>query len=352
MILRTLIVLNLVVLLAACAGGTGTLSRGEHRGPRLVFTSLQKDKRFLYVVNTDGSGLRKVAGGWGSKAIWPAWSPDGRALAYLTDRKGNWEIYITTEKERSPKRMTRTPERESAPAWSPVILGDSWIAYIVKEKGEDRGDQIFAMRPDGSGRNQLTVSSGKKIAPAWSPDGKQIAFESNAAGSWDIYTMTIDGAAPERIYSSGSSNETPVWSPDGSQIAFETEHNGNWDIYVMNSDGSMPSRLTHSPGVDSNPAWSPDGEWLAFDTVEGGNGEIYSIRLDGTGLRNLSRHPADDIGPQWSPDGSEIAFSSDRGGQYQIHVVDPGTGELRQVTKLEGENKWPFWSPEETGGLK
>ncbi len=359
-----------IIAVGGCVALTGPLPQDTGNEPRLVFTSLQEKKRLIYVVGSDGKGLRQVAGGRNSRAIWPTWSPEGVWLAYLTDLDGNWEVYATTVKGSPKKRLTRTPERETAPAWSPIISGGpcalpladapmppgpsqslanpencfpgSWIAYILKM---DREDQIFIMKPDGTGKRQLTQTPGRKIAPAWSPDGTQITFESDAGGNWDLYRVGLDGNNPVRLLDSNSNNETPVWSPDGRRVAFESERDGNWEIYVMDADGSNMKRLTHTPGADTNPAWSPDGEWLAFDTIEKGKGEIHIVRADGSGLRNMTNHPGDDIGPQWSPDGTQIAFSSDRDGRYQIYIMGSGGDHLRQVTDLTGDNKWPFWAP-------
>ena len=345
--------------------------------PLLVFTSLQGERRTIYVVGEDGTGLRKVAGGR-SKAIWPTWSPDGRQLGYLSDRDGNWEIYVTTSEGRGTKRLTKTPADETGPAWSPNKL-DFWIAFIMKEEDE----QLFIMRPDGTQRKQLTHMGGRKIAPSWSPDGTQIAFESNATGNWELYKVGLDEMDPVRLTDTQVNNETPVWSPIisggpcgkekagssdaprtpaqplakpegcfGQRIAFESERDGNWEIYVIDADGSNVKRITRTPGADTNPTWSPDGAWLAFDTIERGKGEIYVTNEDGSGLRNLTNDPSDDIGPQWSPDGSLLAFSSDRDGRYQIYVMDATGNHLRQVTELTGDNKWPFWSPRRVVSLE
>ena len=91
---------------------------------------------------------------------------------------------------------------------------DSWIAFIMK--GED--EQLFIMRPDGTQRKQLTHMGGRKIAPSWSPDGTQIAFESNATGNWELYKVGLDEVDPVRLTDTQVNNETPVWSPPGVRV--------------------------------------------------------------------------------------------------------------------------------------
>ena len=100
---------------------------------------------------------------------------------------------------------------------------------------------------------------------------------------------------------SGSDDTCPAWSPDGSQIAFDSDRDGNYEIYVMNADGSNPHNLSNNPANDEDPVWSPDGSQIAFDTKRGGNNEIYVMNADGSNQHNLSSNPADDRHPAWRP---------------------------------------------------
>ena len=102
--------------------------------------------------------------------------------------------------------------------------------------------------------------------------------------------------------------QTPAWSPDGRKLAFVSRRDGNSEIYVMNADGSEQGNLTQHPASDSHPSWSPDGRKLAFVSRRDGNSEIYVMNADGSGLRNVTRAPSDDLDPAWSPDGRAIAF--------------------------------------------
>ncbi|MBI3995748.1 MAG: PD40 domain-containing protein [Nitrospirae bacterium] len=345
------------------------------RGPWLAFTVLQGKGRDIYIVQRDGRGLRNVTRGRG-KNIWPAWSADGQRLAYASNRDGNWEIYSMTLADLKETRMTRTPEREGAPAWSPMMSGGPCdgrgqisnlsppdapmspgpaqplskpegcfgdrVVFLV---GEENHREIYLMDADGQRRTRLTYFTGDKVAAAWSPDGKTVAFESNATGHWEIYRVDVEGGNPVRLTAAPADNETPVWSPDGKKIAFESNRDGNWEIYAMSADGSNPIRLTRMAGAESNPTWSPDGDRLAFESIQQGKGEIFVVNVESQEIENLTNHPANDNAPQWSPDGKQIAFSSDRDGTEQIYVMDPDGSQLTRLTQLEGESKWPYWSP-------
>jgi hypothetical protein len=102
--------------------------------------------------------------------------------------------------------------------------------------------------------------------------------------------------------------QTPAWSPDGRKIAFVSDRDGNSEIYVIHADGSEQRNLTRQPASDSHPSWSPDGRKLAFVSRRDGNAEIYVMNADGSELRNVTRTPSDDLDPAWSPNGRAIAF--------------------------------------------
>ncbi len=146
----------------------------------------------------------------------------------------------------------------------------------------------------------------------------------------------------------------PKWSPDGRQIAFESNRNGPVEIYIMNADGSNVRRLTFS-GVagqhGNNPgSWHPDGSQIVFQSTRDGQFEIYKINVDGTGETRLTFHPAEDSLPAWSPDGTRIAFSSRRDDSAaDIHLMNPDGSNITRIFGVPGvEDSWPTWSPDGT----
>ena len=114
-------------------------------------------------------------------------------------------------------------------------------------------------------------------------------------------------------------NAWPAYSPDGRKIAFGSSRTGDFEIYVMNADGSDLHRLTRSPGLDVRPAWSPDGTRIAFTSNRDGNYEIYVMNADGSDPRNVTSHPARDDHPAWHPDG-RLLFVSDRDGGSDLYL--------------------------------
>jgi Tol biopolymer transport system component len=214
--------------------------------------------------------------------------------------------------------LTRGAEGVSAPAWSP---NGKKIAY----------NGIVVMNADGSGVTRLPAG----LDPAWSPDGRKIAFAYNG----DIYIMTARGTVTMRLTYRGGDNGGPAWSPDGRKIAF-ARRTGDFDIYVVNADGSAETRLTTGPAYEDDPAWSPDGTRIVFHRFGvGETPEIYVMRADGSGQGPLPNR-AYGITPAWSPGGRRIAFVD---GGISVMRAD-GSG---QSWLADGSS--PTWSP---GGRK
>jgi len=164
-------------------------------------------------------------------------------------------------------------------------------------------------------------------SPAWSPDGRKIAFVSDRDLNPGIYVMNADGSRQRRLTGEADLNAGQTWSPDGRKLAFLVPGGRVSELYVVNADGSGRRKLTRDAGIAA-PAWSPDGRKLAFRSDRNGNAEIYVA--DGSGLRRLTRNPASDDGPAWSPDGRKIAFSRWHDGDGDVYLMNAdGSGQTR-----------------------
>ena len=201
---------------------------------------------------------------------------------------------------------------------------------------------------DGANVHRVTVSRSINTNPAWSPDGRSIAYTSWLSGFPEVLVSYIYEGRMTRPANGNADdhNFLPAFSSDGSQIAFMSNRDGNSDLYVVNTDGTGEvRRLTNHPAIDVSPTWSPNGQQVAFTSDRTGAPQIYVVGADGTGLRRLTYETYCDR-PTWSPAPfNEIAYSSKTGPGHDIKVLDLATNEVRQLTYGLGSNESPSYSP-------
>ena len=296
-------------------------------------------------------------------------------IAFMSTRsERNGEIFVMNPDGKRVRRLTKHPQYDAVPAWSPdgqkITFASFRDEHRIQVNGIILGD-IYVMNADGTNPINLTQSVERpESASSWSPDGKQIAFGSAKYFRWDdlfhsdIWVMDADGGNPRNLTNHHASDLSPDWSPDGQQIAFSSDRNRdwefdvqekNWEVFVMNTDGTNLINLTNHPTEDRNPAWSPDGRQIAFSSnrdrkdADDENVEIYVMNADGTNPINLTNHPAQDSRPDWSPDGLQIVFTSDRDRNddgtknLEIYVMNADGANPINITNHPARDSSPSW---------
>jgi len=267
-------------------------------GRRIAFASRRDGNSEVYVMNADGSGKRNLTRSRASDD-YPKWSPDGQRIAFLraapllsnrvpglgVNNLYGYDLYVVNADGSGLRRLTLNPKGSYhyQLVWSP----DGRTIYFGR----------YLVRTDGSGARRLPYIP---ITAVWSPDGRRIAFAAKPdwcrtgprpcyASHSDIYVMNADGSGTRKLTHNARNNAEPAWSPDGRKIAFRSTRNGNRDIYVMNADGSGKRNLTRHPARDGSPSWSPDGRRIAFVSNRDGRLEAHVMNADGSGQRSLTQ---------------------------------------------------------------
>jgi TolB protein len=239
----------------------------------------------------------------------PSWSPDGKQLAFVSQRGGDQDIYIL-----------------------PV---DCQAGILAQEANSSQDWPLVSCVGEPQ---QLTSDPGPDGSPSWSPDGSRIAFVSRREDSNDIYLMDSTGENLQRLTDSLSEERFPVWSPDGRWLAFGARQdvNTNEDIKAIHLESRQTRQLTSHPAGDFWPAWSPDGRWLAFESArEVNEREVYILDLacledagpdqpleGGCAAQafNFTQHEGFDSTPGWSPDSRAIVFRAFRNQNWDLYV--------------------------------
>lgn len=205
---------------------------------------------------------------------------------------------------------------------------------LAFSRAESLGGGVFVL--ERSGRTRLVVAGAS--APAWSPDGRRLAFVApSAGGATDLYVVDADGRRRTRLVDTpGVDEASPDWSPDGRRLVVES---AGW-LNVVRADGARVKRLV----AGREPAWSPTGGRIAFVGTRAGNDDLYLVDANGRGLRRITTSPGLEAEPAWSPDGRRLAYVSSENGTIRVNVLDLRLGTVTPVTDGLGDDRSPAWT--------
>ena len=203
----------------------------------------------------------------------PVFSPDGRRIAFSSNRSGSFDI---------------------------------WIMNTY----------------DGKRRMQLTSMDSDERSPKWSSDGKRIAFLVIEHGRTDIWVSSIDGEERTNLTNDGASKKYFEWALSGELLVYDSNRGGRWNIWLADLHAHRAVQLTKGQGESMYPSWASDGREILFSSDRSGVFKIFAVSSDGASLRQISSDTGNDIKPRMSPNGRYIAFVSDRGGRATLWMMD------------------------------
>ncbi|HEX8942294.1 MAG TPA: hypothetical protein VF785_04095 [Gemmatimonadaceae bacterium] len=299
-------------------GGENAEAYFSHDGKRLIFQSTRGGRTCdqQFVMNVDGSGVRRVSTGSGKTTC-----------GYFFD--GDRRIFFAS---------THAADSACPPKPDPS-KGYVW--------GLDPYD-IYTANDDGSNLKRLTNYGVYTAEGTLSPDGQTIVFTSLKDGDLDIYTMRIDGTNLKRLTTQPGYDGGPFFSPDGTKIVYRAWHPtdtaltnyqsllkqrlvrpNRMEIWMMNADGSGQHQITNLGGANFAPFFTPDGSRIIFSSnyknPRSRNFELYLVNLDGSGLEQVTNHPEFDGFPMFSPDGKKLVWASGRSsgeGELNLFIAD------------------------------
>lgn len=220
-----------------------------------------------------------------------------------------------------------------------------WIAFSGDDpQGTDQ--EIFLIKPDGTGLTQVTDNAHNDWQPGWSPDATQIVYGQQGVPDREIHTTNVDGTGDTNITNNAIHDSEPQWSPNGDRIVFVQNPGADSDIWTMDTDGGNPSQVTDNALDDAMPDWSPDGTRIAFAQASGGDWEICVVNADGTGLTTLTNNAVEDASPAWSPNGQDIVFTRWDGNDDEVWVMKSDGSAAQVVTSNAVHDRFPDWSPD------
>ncbi len=271
-------------------------------GRSIAFVSRRDGNSEIYVMNADGSGKRNLTRDRASDDF-PTWSPDGRRIAFVRGRlHGNprpgrdvrrwylYDLYVVNADGSGLRRLTlRVPEgtprnERTSSRWSGGLVAgraDDLLRALPRQDRRERSAEAPIHPVD----RRLVA---RRAADRLREQGQAASLRPLYSSHSDIYVMNADGSGKRKLTHNARYNAEPAWSPDGRKIAFRSTRNGNRDIYVMNVDGSGKRNLTRNPARDGSPSWSPDGRRIAFVSDRDGRLEAHVMNADGSGQRSLA----------------------------------------------------------------
>jgi TolB protein len=215
------------------------------------------------------------------------------------------------------------------------------IAFVVKR---GKRFELQIADADGAGEETALASFEPIISPAWSPDGRRLAYVSFENKKPVVYVHSLADGKRQVAANFKGSNSAPTWAPDGARLAVSLSREGGSQIFMVNADGSSVRRLAQSSGIDTEPVFSPDGRSIYFTSDRGGSPQIYRMPAGGGEAQRVTFDGTYNVSPRVSPDGKLLAYIARNGGKFQVATMDLASRQVQILTDSDKDES-PSFAP-------
>lgn len=215
------------------------------------------------------------------------------------------------------------------------------IAYVLRS---GRRFSLHITDPDGEGGQVALASPEPIISPAWSPDGRKLAYVSFETQKASVWVQDLVTGERRLVAGFRGSNSAPAWSPDGKRLVVTLSRDGPAQLFVIPAEGGEPQRLTRSSAIDTEAVFSPDGKQVYFVSDRGGGPQVYRVGVDGGTPERVTFGGDYNISPAISPDGRALAYITRRGGGFKLMLLDLDGGAPLALTDTQDDES-PSFAP-------
>jgi TolB protein len=327
--------------------GRGSV-KGSELNLEVYLYAVQSGKQLLAKKYRASAGTaRKVAHTLANDVLFALTGKKGpftSKIAFVSDKTGKKEIYLMDYDGFNPIKVTSRFSHAMAPAWSPDGKEIVFTA-VTKNKKNVRNHNLFVYTVATGKMEMISNKSGINSGARFSPNGRQLALTMSFPGNPEIFLMNPDNKVVQRITNSYGLDVDPSWSPDGRWIAFVSDRSGRPMVYKMEASGANVQRLTYAGHYNATPTWSPQGNKIAFAGWDAGKFDIFIMNPDGTSIERLTKNMGNNEDPDFAPDGYFIVYSSNRKGKKNLYITNIDNTVHRQITSDFGNCEAPRWGP-------
>lgn len=286
----------------------------------------------------------------------PSISPDGRSIAYTSDEHGNLDVFVRSIVGGEAIRITDHDADDAQPAWSPdgkriafvsardhsgrlsIVLGQALGNFINAQGGD-----LFVVSAEGGAAVKIADNG---FYPAWSPDGKGIVFQSSRGGQWDLWKIAANGGTPVQLTADRDFDYQPAWSPDGNAVIYGSGPPGAYRLKSVSANGGKPRPLTDGKDVVLlNPVFASDGRSVLYSSTRGGSLNLWRLAFDAKNdpvgaPEQLTLGEGDDVNPSVAANGDQIVYATVRQ-TPDLWTLDLASGKSEAITSDTGREEFP-----------